>query len=116
LIEIPLYNRYNTEKDPTSLNVNNVPEDTYALDEISQHSSDTECLLAQQHTLLWNDDRYLQISPVHLFMKLDKQNMAKTSFKLAASESCGDVCAGECLANGQQMLMVAVYVSQNTPS
>jgi hypothetical protein len=29
----------------------------------------------------------------HLLMKLDKQNMAKTSFKLAASESCQDVCA-----------------------
>jgi hypothetical protein len=28
----------------------------------------------------------------HLLVKLDKQNMAKTSFKLAASESCGDVC------------------------
>jgi hypothetical protein len=40
-----------------------VPEDTYESDEISQHSSNTECLLAQQHTLLWNKDKYLEISP-----------------------------------------------------
>jgi hypothetical protein len=43
--------------------VDNVPEYTYKLDEINQHSSDTERLLAQQHTLLWNEDRYLEISP-----------------------------------------------------
>jgi hypothetical protein len=54
---------YNIEIHPTFLNVNNVPEDTYELDEINQHSSDTECLLAQQHMLLWNEDKYLQISP-----------------------------------------------------
>jgi hypothetical protein len=52
----------------------------------------------------------------HLLMKLDKQNMAKTSFKLPASDSCGDVCAAECPVNGQKMLVVTVYVSQNTPS
>jgi aldehyde:ferredoxin oxidoreductase len=39
----------------------------------------------------------------HLLMKLHKQNMAKTPFKLAASEPCG-VCAAECL-------VVTVYVS-----
>jgi hypothetical protein len=96
--------------------VNNLPDDTYELDEINQHSSDTECLLAQHHTLLWNEDKYLEISPGHLLMKLDKQNMAKTSFKLDASESFGDVCAAECLVNGQKVLMVTVYVSPNTPS
>jgi hypothetical protein len=52
----------------------------------------------------------------HLFMKLDKQNTAKISFKLAASESHGDVCAVVCLVNGQKMLVVIVYVSPNTPS
>jgi hypothetical protein len=52
----------------------------------------------------------------HLLMKLDKQNMAKMSFKLAASESCGDVRAAECLLNGQKVLVVTVYVSPNTPS
>jgi hypothetical protein len=46
-------------------------------------------------------------------MKLDRQNMAKTSFKLAASESCGEVFAAECLVNGR---MVTVYESPNTPS
>jgi hypothetical protein len=41
----------------------NVPKDTYELDEINQHSSDTERLLAQRHTLLWNEDKYLEIAP-----------------------------------------------------
>jgi hypothetical protein len=51
-----------------------------------------------------------------LLMKLDKQNMAKTTFKLPASDSCGDVCAAECPENGQKVPVVAVYVSPNTPS
>jgi hypothetical protein len=63
LIQTPLYKRYNTERDPTFLNVKNVPEDTYELDEINQHSSDTECLLAQQPTLLWSEDKCLEIAP-----------------------------------------------------
>jgi hypothetical protein len=37
----------------------------------------------------------------HLHLKLDKQNTAKTSFEIAASKSCGDVCATECPVNGQ---------------
>jgi hypothetical protein len=61
--DAPLYKRYNIEIDPTFLNVDNVPQDTYELDEIYLHSSDIECLLAQQHTLLWNEDKYLKISP-----------------------------------------------------
>jgi hypothetical protein len=52
----------------------------------------------------------------HLLMKLEKQNMTKTSFKLAASESCGDVWAAECTVNGQKVLVVTVYVSPNAPS
>jgi hypothetical protein len=51
LIKTSLYKHYNTEIDLTFLNVDNVPEDTNELDEISQHSSNTECLLAQRHTL-----------------------------------------------------------------
>jgi hypothetical protein len=58
-----LYKCYNTETDPTFLNVDNVPKDTSELDEINQHSSDTECLLAQKHTLLWNEDKYFEIPP-----------------------------------------------------
>jgi hypothetical protein len=58
-----LHKRYNIEIEPKFLNVVNVPEDTYELDEINQHSSDNECLLAQQHRLLWNVDKYLEISP-----------------------------------------------------
>jgi hypothetical protein len=52
----------------------------------------------------------------HLLMKLVKQNMAKTTFKLPTSDSCGDVCAAECPVNGQKVLVVTVYVSTNTPS
>jgi hypothetical protein len=43
--------------------VDNVPEDTYELDEINQYSSDIECLLGQQHTLVWDKNKYLEISP-----------------------------------------------------
>jgi hypothetical protein len=52
----------------------------------------------------------------HLLMKLDKQNVIKTSFKLPALDSCGDVCAAECLVNGQKALVGTVYVSANTPA
>jgi hypothetical protein len=56
------------------------------------------------------------ITTPHLLMQLDKQNMAKTSFKLAASGSCGDVCAAECPVDEQKVLVVTVYVSPHTPS
>jgi hypothetical protein len=80
------------------------------------YSSDIECLFVPQHTLLWNKEKYLKISPGHLLMKLDEQNMTKKSFRLAASESYGDVCAAECLVNGQRVRVVTVYVSPTTPS
>jgi hypothetical protein len=51
----------------------------------------------------------------HLLMKLDKLNMAKTLFKLPTSDSCGDICAAECLVNGRKVLVVTVYVPANTP-
>jgi hypothetical protein len=41
--------------------VDNVPQDPY--DEVNQHPTNSECLLAQQHTLLWNKDKYLEIAP-----------------------------------------------------
>jgi hypothetical protein len=52
----------------------------------------------------------------HLLVKLDEQIMAKMSFKLAASESSGDVCAAECFVNGQKVLVVTVYISPNSLS
>jgi hypothetical protein len=61
-------------------------------------------------------DNATNMATPHPLMKLDKQNMAKTSFKLPASDSCGDVCAAECPVNGQKMLVVTVHVSPNTPS
>jgi hypothetical protein len=88
----PLYKGYNIDIVPTVLNAESVPEDTYELDEINQYSSDIECLLSQQHTVSWNDDKYLEIFWCHILMKLEKQNMGKTSFELAAAESYGDVC------------------------
>jgi hypothetical protein len=60
-------------------------------------------------------DNATTMAQPHLLMKLDKQKMGKTSFKLAASESCGDVCAAECLVNGQKMLVVTVYVFSYNP-
>jgi hypothetical protein len=89
LIQTPMYKRYNTEIDATFLNVDNVPEDSYELDEINQHSNDIECLLGQQHTLIWNDDKYLETPPGHLLMI--NKNMEKTSIILPASDSCSRV-------------------------
>jgi hypothetical protein len=57
LTKTPLYKHYNIEIEQTFLNVDNVPQDTYELYDIIQRSSDIECLLAQQHTLLWNEDK-----------------------------------------------------------
>jgi hypothetical protein len=45
LIQTLLYKCYSIEIDTTLLDVNIVPEDTYELDKINQHSSNTECLL-----------------------------------------------------------------------
>jgi hypothetical protein len=42
--------------------------------------------------------------------------MANASFKLPASDSCGDVCAAECLVNGKKALVVSACVAPNTPS
>jgi hypothetical protein len=61
-------------------------------------------------------DNVTAMATPHLLMKLDKQNLANTLFKLPASDSCGDVCAAECLVNGQKVLVVTVYISPNTPS
>jgi hypothetical protein len=61
-------------------------------------------------------DNATTMATLHFLMKLDKQNMAKTSFKLPASDSCGDVCAAKCPVNGQKVLVVTRYVSPNTPS
>jgi hypothetical protein len=36
--------------------------------------------------------------------------MAKTSFKLPASDLCGDACAAECPVNGQKVLVVTVRI------
>jgi hypothetical protein len=51
-------------------------------------------------------DNATTMATPHPLMTLDKQNMAKTSLKLAASDSCGDVCAAECPVNAQKVLVV----------
>jgi hypothetical protein len=45
----------------------------------------------------------------HLLMKLVKQNMAKTSFKLPASDSCGEVCEADYLVNEQKVRVMTGY-------
>jgi hypothetical protein len=57
-----MYKGYNIDIDPRFLNMDNASEGTYELNEINQHSSDNECLLAPKHRLLWNEDKYLEIS------------------------------------------------------
>jgi hypothetical protein len=57
-------------------------------------------------------DNAATMATPHLLMKLDTQNMAKTSFKLPASDSCGDVCAAKCPVNAQKVLVVTVRVSK----
>jgi hypothetical protein len=61
-------------------------------------------------------DNATTMATPHLLMKLDKQNMAKTSLKLPASDSCGDVCAAEGPVNGRNAPVMTVYVSPSTPS
>jgi hypothetical protein len=61
-------------------------------------------------------DNATTMATPHLLMKLDKQNLAKTSLKLAAWDHCGDACAAEWPVNGQTVRVVTVYVSSNTPS
>jgi hypothetical protein len=61
-------------------------------------------------------DNATTMTTPHLLMKLDKPNMANTSFKLPTSDSCGNVCAAVCLVNGQKVLVVTVCLSPNTPS
>jgi hypothetical protein len=61
-------------------------------------------------------DNTTTMATPHLLIKLDKQNVTKTSFKLPSSDSCGGVYAAECPVNGQKVLVVTVYASPNTPS
>jgi hypothetical protein len=61
-------------------------------------------------------DNITTMTMPHLLMKLVKQNIAKTSLKLPASDSSGDICVAECLVNGQKVLVVTVCVSPNTSS
>jgi hypothetical protein len=69
----PLYKRYNIEIDSTFSNVDNMPKDTYELDEIDQHSSDTGCLLANNthcYAMKTNTWKCLQVkttSPLALY-------------------------------------------------
>jgi hypothetical protein len=56
-------------------------------------------------------DNATTMATPHLLMKLDKQNMTKTSFNLPAPDSCANVCAAECPVNGQKVPVVTVYVS-----
>jgi hypothetical protein len=55
-------------------------------------------------------DNTTTMATPHLLMKLDEQNMTKMSFKLPASDLCGDLCAAVCSVNGQKVLVVTVHL------
>lgn len=61
LITTPLYNLYDIKIDDSFLNSDStapIPQN-----DISEEIPIEESLTAQQHTLLWNDDKYLRIAP-----------------------------------------------------
>jgi hypothetical protein len=61
------------------------------------------------------NDTTIRATP-HLLMRLDTQIMAKKSFKVAASDSCGDICAVEFLVSGRKRLVMTECISSDTPS
>jgi hypothetical protein len=83
-------------------------------DELNQHSSDTECVLAQQHTLLWNEDTYLEISPGQknkpLTMSMPKIYRFR-AYTWGKAETFRIVWRRLC----SRVLVVTVYVSPNVP-
>jgi hypothetical protein len=42
-------------------------------------------------------------------------NNEGADYRIAAAEKRGDVCAAECTVNGKKVLIVALYLSNNTP-
>jgi hypothetical protein len=62
LVQTPLYKYYNITIDQDFLDIR-MPEETFNIEEMHEQASDIEWLLAQQLTLLWNEDKYLEIAP-----------------------------------------------------
>jgi hypothetical protein len=79
LIQIPLYKRYNIEIDPTFLNVDNVPEDTYELDEIDNILATLNAYLpnnTRSYGTKTNTWKYLQVKTTN-FVALYTMSMPK---------------------------------------
>ncbi|KDR08288.1 hypothetical protein L798_01976 [Zootermopsis nevadensis] len=49
----------------------------------------------------------------HLLMKLPKEDGA--DYRIAEAEKSGDICASECMVNGEKVFVVTLYISNNTP-
>jgi hypothetical protein len=62
LLPTPLYQMYDIKVDESFFNENSVG-DQVSIDAMSENVPIEESLIAQQHTLLWNDDKYLSIAP-----------------------------------------------------
>ena len=62
LVNTPLYRHYEITVNETFFANNNVSKQP-RLDEVSEDILIEESLTAQQHTLLWNEDKYFQIAP-----------------------------------------------------
>jgi hypothetical protein len=64
LINIPLYRHYNITVNGSFFHrQQTIEEENIRWTEDTEHSSDVELLIAQQQTLLWNEEKYLEIAP-----------------------------------------------------
>lgn len=75
LVETPMYKHYNITVDESFLNEfrdvpitqedrqRNAGDEQGDEDEVLEESEMDDAIIAQQHTLLWNDDKYLRIAP-----------------------------------------------------
>jgi exonuclease III len=49
----------------------------------------------------------------HLLMKLSKEDGEE--YRIAAAENRSDICAADCMVNGENVLIVTPYISNHTP-
>lgn len=62
LVQTPLYIHHNIKIDNTFLN-NDEEAPALVMDDISEHVPIEDNIIAQQQTLMWNEDRFLHIAP-----------------------------------------------------
>jgi hypothetical protein len=66
-----------------------------------------------------DNDETVPVEGYKCITQFKRQNVragVASSFKLAASDSRGDICAAGCLVNGQKARVVTVCISPNNPS